>query len=240
MNIVDALIILVIIAGGLVGFKKGFTRELVSFLGVFLVIILSFLLKNPVSAILYEHLPFFSFGGMLKGITSLNILLYEIIALLIVMSILTIVLKVITMVTKVFETLLKFTIILGIPSKILGMVVGFVEGFVWVFIALYVLNLPIFNIKEVQESKYKDTVLENAPILSSLGNDTVKVIDEFTDLKEQYNDDSIDSNEFNLQTLDVFLKYNVVTVDSVEKLDKKGKLKIDGLDELLKEYREES
>lgn len=239
MNIVDALIILVIIAGGLVGFKKGFTRELVSFLGVFLVIILSFLLKNPVSAILYEHLPFFSFGGMLKGITSLNILLYEIIALLIVMSILTIVLKVITMVTKVFETLLKFTIILGIPSKILGMVVGFVEGFVWVFIALYVLNLPVFNIKEVQESKYKDVVLENAPILSSLGNDTVKVIDEFTELKEQYDDDSIDSNEFNLQTLDVFLKYNVVTVESVEKLEKKGKLKIDGLDDLLKEYRKE-
>lgn len=240
MNIVDALIILVIIAGGLVGFKKGFTRELVSFLGVFLVIILSFLLKNPVSAILYEHLPFFSFGGMLKGITSLNILLYEIIALLIVMSILTIVLKVITMVTKVFETLLKFTIILGIPSKLLGMVVGFVEGFVWVFIALYVLNLPVFNIKEVQESKYKDTVLENAPILSSLGNDTIKVIDEFAELKEQYDDDNIDSNEFNLQTLDVFLKYNVVTVDSVEKLEKKGKLKIEGLDDLLKEYRKES
>lgn len=240
MNIVDALIILVIIAGGLVGFKKGFTRELVSFLGVFLVIILSFLLKNPVSAILYEHLPFFSFGGMLKGITSLNILLYEIIALLIVMSILTIVLKVITMVTKVFETLLKFTIILGIPSKLLGMVVGFVEGFVWVFIALYILNLPVFNIKEVQESKYKDTVLENAPILSSLGNDTIKVIDEFAELKEQYDDDNIDSNEFNLQTLDVFLKYNVVTVDSVEKLEKKGKLKIEGLDDLLKEYRKES
>lgn len=240
MNIVDALIILVIIAGGLVGFKKGFTRELVSFLGVFVVIILSFLLKNPVSAILYEHLPFFSFGGVLKGITSLNILLYEIIALLIVMSILTIVLKVITMVTKVFETLLKFTIILGIPSKLLGMVVGFVEGFVWVFIALYVLNLPVFNIKEVQESKYKDTVLENAPILSSLGNDTIKVIDEFAELKEQYNDDNIDSNEFNLQTLDVFLKYNVVTVDSVEKLEKKGKLKIEGLDDLLKEYRKES
>lgn len=239
MNIVDVLIILIIVAGGLIGFKKGFTREVVSFLGMFLVVILSFLLKNPVSAFLYEHLPFFKFGGIFKGITSLNILLYEVIALMIVMSILIVILKVITMATKVFEKLLKFTIILGIPSKLLGMVVGFIEGFVWVFISLYILNLPMFNIKEVQESKYKDTVLENAPILSSLGNDTVKVIEEFTELKEEYDDENIDSNEFNLKTLDVFLKYNVITVESVEKLEEKGKLKIDGINELLEEYREE-
>ena len=224
MNIVDVLIILIIIAGGVSGFKKGFTREFVSFVGIFLVVILSFLLKNPVSSFLYEHLPFFNFGGLFKGITSLNILLYEVIALLIVMSVLIIILKITTMVTKVFETLLKFTIILGIPSKLLGMVVGFVEGFVWVFIGLYILNLPVFNIKEIEESKFKESILQNVPILSSLADDTVKVIEEFTDLKNQYDDTNIDSNEFNLKTLNVFLKYNVITVESVEKLEEKGKL----------------
>ena len=239
MNIVDVLIILIIIAGGVSGFKKGFTREFVSFVGIFLVVILSFLLKNPVSSFLYEHLPFFNFGGLFKGITSLNILLYEVIALLIVMSVLIIILKITTMVTKVFETLLKFTIILGIPSKLLGMVVGFVEGFVWVFIGLYILNLPVFNIKEIEESKFKESILQNVPILSSLADDTVKVIEEFTDLKNQYDDTNIDSNEFNLKTLNVFLKYNVITVESVEKLEEKGKLKIEGLDKLLNEYREE-
>lgn len=239
MNIVDVLIILIIIAGGVSGFKKGFTREFVSFVGIFLVVILSFLLKNPVSSFLYEHLPFFNFGGLFKGITSLNILLYEVIALLIVMSVLIIILKITAMVTKVFEMLLKFTIILGIPSKLLGMVVGFVEGFVWVFIGLYILNLPVFNIKEIEESKFKESILQNVPILSSLADDTVKVIEEFTDLKNQYDDTNIDSNEFNLKTLNVFLKYNVITVESVEKLEEKGKLKIEGLDKLLKEYREE-
>lgn len=240
MNIIDVLIILIIVAGGVIGFKKGFTREVVSFIGVFLVVILSFLLKNPVSAFLYEHLPFFNFGGLFKGITSLNILLYEVIALLVVMSVLIIILKVITMVTKVFEKLLKFTIILGIPSKLLGMIVGFIEGFVWVFIGLYILSLPVFNIKEMEESKYKNDVLENVPILSSLADDTVKVIAEFTELKEEYEDTNVDSNEFNLKTLDVFLKYNVVTVESVEKLEEKGKLKIDGLEQLLEQYREET
>ncbi len=45
------------------------------------------------------------------------------------MSILTIILKVLTLATNIFEKLLKMTIILGIPSKLLGMVAGFVEGF---------------------------------------------------------------------------------------------------------------
>ena len=239
MNIIDALIILIIVASGIVGFKKGFTREVVSFVGIFLVVILSFILKNPVSAFLYEHLPFFEFGGIFKGITSLNIILYEVIAILLVMSILIVILKIITMVTKVFETLLKFTIVLGIPSKLLGMVVGFIEGFVWVFIGLYILSLPVFNIKEVDESKYKDTILESVPILSSMADDTVKVIGEFTELKKQYDDTSINSSEFNYKTMEVFLKYNVITVESVEKLQEKGKLKIEGLNILLEQYRED-
>lgn len=239
MNIIDVLIILIIVAGGIFGFKKGFTRELVSFVGIFVVVILSFLLKNPVSTFLYEHLPFFNFGGIFKGITSLNIILYEVVALLIVMSILIAILRVITMVTNVFEKLLKFTIILGIPSKILGMFVGFIEGFVWAFIGLYILSLPVFNIKEIDESKYKNNILESTPILSTLADDTVKVIEEFTALKKEYDDTNIDSNEFNLKTLDVFLKYNVITVESVEKLQEKGKLEMNGLSELLKEYRED-
>lgn len=238
MNIVDALIIIFILLGGFAGFRKGFTKEVVTFVGMIAVVVLAFFLKNPISTFLYEHLPFFSFGGLLKGVTPLNILLYEIIALILAMSLLIIVLKILTMVTSIFEKLLNFTIVLGIPSKILGMIVGFIEGFVWVFIILYILNLPVFNIKELNESKYKDDVLTKAPILSSLADDTVKVIEEFTDLKEQYKDKSITIDEFNYKSLDVFLKYNVITVDSIETLEAKEKLKVPGLDELKNKYKE--
>lgn len=238
MNIVDALIIVFILLGGFSGWRKGFTKEVVTFVGMIAVVVLAFFLKNPISTFLYEHLPFFSFGGLLKGVTPLNILLYEIIALILAMSLLIIVLKILTMVTSIFEKLLNFTIVLGIPSKILGMIVGFIEGFVWVFIILYILNLPVFNIKELNESKYKDDVLTKAPILSSLADDTVKVIEEFTDLKEQYKDKSITIDEFNYQSLDVFLKYNVITVDSIETLEAKEKLKVPGLDELKNKYKE--
>ena len=72
LNIIDIIIIVFILLGALVGFKRGVTKQLVSCLGLIAVVILSFLLKNPVSIFLYEHLPFFKFAGVLKGVTSLK------------------------------------------------------------------------------------------------------------------------------------------------------------------------
>ena len=75
MNGFDAAIILILIMGAVVGFKRGFTYEVVSTVGFFLVLILAYFLKNPLSVFLYEHLPFFKFGGIFKGVTVLNIFL---------------------------------------------------------------------------------------------------------------------------------------------------------------------
>ena len=104
---VDIIIVLVILLSGVIGLKRGFTKELVCFLGFFLVIVLSFILKNPVSSFFYNHLPFFKFGGLFKGITSINILLYEVLAFLIIASILLIILRLVIFATSVFEKLLK-------------------------------------------------------------------------------------------------------------------------------------
>lgn len=238
MNIVDVVIILIIIMCGVVGYKRGLTNQLVSSLGIFAVIVLSFLLKNPVSMFLYEHLPFFKFGGIFKGITALNIILYEFIAFFLVMSILTIILKVLTLATNIFEKLLKMTIILGIPSKLLGMVAGFVEGFLLVFIGLYIISLPVFNFGELNNSKYAKPILSNTPILSKMTGNMMNVIDEFTNLKEEY-EVTKDANEFNLKAIDLFLKYNVVTPSSVENLVKNEKLQIVGIEDVISKYKEE-
>lgn len=238
MNIINAIIILFIILGAVIGFRRGFTKQLVSSLGFFLIVILAFYLKNPISVFLYEHLPFFKFAGVIKGVTVLNIAVYEFIAFFIVVSILTIIFKVLLFATSIFEKILKFTIILGIPSKILGAVVGVVEHFVWVFIALYVVNLPFFNNNLVRDSKIANGILKNTPILSGIISDSVKVVDEFVLLKEKYeNTDS--TNEFNKETLDLFLKYNVVKVESIDYLVEKKKIKIEGIDSILNKYRNE-
>ena len=70
MDIVGIIILIFLAFGALLGFKRGFTRELVSLVGIFLILVLSFILKNPISVFLYNNLPFFSFGGIFKDIST--------------------------------------------------------------------------------------------------------------------------------------------------------------------------
>lgn len=238
MKIVDIVILIIILLGAVIGFKRGFTRSLVSALGFIVIAILAYFLKNPLSILLYENLPFFKFGGILKGVTVLNIALYELLAFVIVLAILGVALKILMVATSVFEKILKMTIILGIPSKIMGAVVGALEAFVIVFISLYALSLPIFNISIVNDSNWKDTILNKTPILSAFSKDTMQVIDEFASIKEKYKDNNKNAEEFNKEVLDLFLKYDVVKVSSIDKLVEKEKLQTNNIEEILMKYRE--
>lgn len=238
MNIIDFIIILFILSGAIIGFKRGFTRQLVYLVSFFAIIILAFMFKNPVSIFLYEHLPFFKFGGILKGVTVLNIALYELIAFLFMALILTIIFKILTIVTNIFEKILKMTIILSIPSKIAGAIVGIIENYIWIFIVLYILSFPVFNIDIINQSKYRNNILNNTPILSNFIEPTMNALTEFGELKNKY-ENTDNALEFNKETLDLFLKYDVITVESVDKLIEQDKLKIDDVDTILNKYRGE-
>ena len=239
MNITDILIIVFILLGAVVGFKRGFTSSLVNFIGVILVAVIAYFLKNPVGDFLMSFCPFFAFGGIIKGVTVLNIAVYQIIAFILVFSILMIGLKLLLMATGILETILKFTIVLGIPSKILGAIVGLIENYIIVFFVLYLLSMPNFlEVGFIKESKYREPILKNTPILSGVAESTLEVLDEFKGLTDKY-EQSENSNEFNLETLDLFLKYRVVTVDTVKNLVESGKIKIEGIDAILDKYEEE-
>ncbi len=237
MNILDIVVVFLLLFGAVRGFKKGFTKQLLSFLGFIIVVILAFQLKNYVSVFMYENLPFFPFGGYLKGVTVINIALYEVIAFFLVLALLMVILKVLLMISGLFETLLNFTIVLGIPSKILGAILGVLEVYVIVFVALYILSLPTFNLTIVNESVAREKILSNTPILSKYIDNSIKVFDEFAELKEKF-DGEADADQFNYETLDLFLKYKVITTDSVRKLDEKNKIQIDNIEELLSKYEE--
>lgn len=238
MALVDILIIGFIFIGGIVGWKRGVIKEAASAIGVVLITVLSFIFKNPLSIILYENLPFFKFGGIFKGVTVLNIALYELVAFLIVFSILMILWKIVIFASGIVQKIIDMTIILGFPSKILGLLIGLIEYYLICFVVLYILVLPIFSIKEVVDSKYANFVLEKTPLISNMFGDKMEFLDEFVSLKEKYkNTDS--ANEFNYDTLDLFLKYDIININSAKKLREKNKLKIDGIDNLLKKYEEE-
>lgn len=224
MGVVDIIILIFLAFGALLGFKRGFTRQLVSLVGIFVIIILSYLFKNPISIFLYNNLPFFNFGGIFKDITVLNILVYEVIAFFIVFFVLTIVFRILVKITNVFEKLLNATIILGIPSKILGAVLGVVQNLIYTFIVLYILSLPTFNLDIIKDSKVGNLILDKTPILNKIANKTLSVFNQVIELKEEY-DTTTNVGEYNQKTLNIMIDSGVITEENAKKLIEKGKIK---------------
>ena len=186
MNVVDVIIIALLILGGVAGFKAGVIKKLTYFIGMFVVIILAFYLKNYISVIMYENLPFFNFFGLINGIDTLNILLYEVIAFLVIFIALLFVLKVVLMLTGLVEKILKATVILSIPSKLLGIVVGVIEMYVYLFLILVIVSLPIFDSSFLKDSKMNNFILNNTPVLSGVSKEIIDIYKEISLSPEQF------------------------------------------------------
>ena len=224
INLVDAIILLVILLGGVIGFKEGVIKRLTSVVGLIIVVILSFTLKNNLSYLFYENLPFFDLWGAFKGIQVLNILFYEMLAFIIISSVLTLVYRVVLGLTGIIEKILKATIILSIPSKILGFIVGLFENYIWVYLFLFVLTLPVFNIAAINESKLATGILEKTPILSKY---TDKTLDIYNDMYSIIDNRQNKSNtEVNEEAMDLMLKYEIITPKSARKLIDRNKVSV--------------
>lgn len=224
MNIVDIIIIILILFGAIGGFKAGVIKKTTDFVGTFVILILAFYLKNYLSVIMYENLPFFNLFGIVKGIDSLNILLYEIIAFAIVFIALLFLLKVILMLTGLIEKILKATVILSIPSKLLGIIVGAIESYVYIFIVLVIVTLPIFYAPFVKESKVANFMLSETPILSSVSDEMISLYSDVYDIidgrKEKTNE------QLNSEILRMFINKEVITKKSAKKLVDQNKIHI--------------
>ena len=233
INLVDAIILLIILLGGVIGFKEGVIKKLTSVVGLVIVIVLSFILKNKLSVIFYENLPFFNLWGAFKGIQVLNILFYEMLAFVIIASVLTIVYRLILGFTGIIEKVLKATVILSIPSKILGFIVGLIENYIWVYLILFILTLPVINLKEVYESKTAVFIMEKTPILSKYTN---KTLDIYNDLYAIIDSEGTKTNEqVNEEAMGLMLKYEIITKDSARKLIDKNKVIVND-DSFLNKY----
>ncbi len=234
MNIVDLIILIALLFGAFMGFVRGFFKQTITFIGTILVVILSFILKNPLSMVLYENLPFFEMGGL----TALNILLYEILAFMICLAVLSMVLGMVISISGIVENLLKMTVILALPSKLLGMIVGIIQSVVIIYVVLFIISMPIFKVPYISESKYANFILKNTPIVSNI---TKEAVDAFNEIKE-FTTNKIDIKDIrstNRNIVEILLKNDIVTTDSVELLDKKDKIDIDNVDELISKYKKE-
>lgn len=219
MYILDAVIIVAFIIGILGGIRRGFIKSTVLLLGMIVILIISFYLKNPVSAFFYKTLPFFNFT-IVPPIY--NIVLYEVIAFLLIFSILYLILRIVIKITGILEKILKATIILGFFSSLGGAIVGFIESYIVVFILLFLFSQPFMKITGVEESYLNNKILDNSPILSESISSTREALKEIEDLKSKYK--NTNSKEYNKEVINIFIKYEIISKDNVNILIEKGKI----------------
>ena len=239
MNIVDIIILVFLVLSMIIGFLRGFFKQTVTFLGTIFIFVLAYIFKNPLSLLMYKNLPFLKFSGAFEGLFALNILFYEILAFIIAIVVLSIALKIIIKLTGVFEKILKATVVLAIPSKILGLVVGFIQGILILYVAIFVLSIPMLNVPYVEDSKYAKLIVEKTPILSNVTEALVKTFDEIKEISDKTFDKDTEKNDKNREMIEVMLKNDIITTDNLKILVKKGKIQIDNVDELIKKYEED-
>ncbi len=235
MNIVDIIIVIYLIISGIIGAKRGIFKELVMCLGTILVFYIAYQLKNPVGEFLLLKVPlFFDFKSLFQGVVVLNILVYQLLSFVIILALLLIVYNLIVGITGLFEKLLKITIILAIPSKILGFVVGVIEGYVISFVILFFLSQPAFSFELFMDSKLGNTILSSSPVLTNITKDTVDTINEIYELKDEKDKDVLNS-----KILDIMLDKGVVKYEVIDQIHKDGKLNFNGIEDVLNEHKGE-
>ena len=91
MYLFDIIIIMFLLIFAVVGFKNGFFKQTVKTVGVILIFVFAFYFKDYVADFLSYTLPFIKFKGSIAGLSSLNIILFQLIAFLILLGLFSIV-----------------------------------------------------------------------------------------------------------------------------------------------------
>ena len=216
--LISLIIIIFILMGGALGMKRGAIKELVTVIGFIVIFVLAYLFKNPLANLFYEYLPFFKFDGL----TSLNILFYEALSFIILISLFGILLRVLISLSGAIEKFLDATIILGIPSKLIGCLLGILEYVGITFIILYFITVK-YDVRS--NSKVAEIILNETPVLSSMCDKSLNTINEINDIKDQYKDKE-DKSLLNQQIVEIMIKNNVITREKIDELIEKDKLKM--------------
>ena len=240
MTAIDIVILLLLIMFGVVGWKQGIIKEAVQLIGMIIILVIAFMFKGELGNIFCKWLPFFNFNGSpLEGMTTLNILLYQVLGFVIIFTVLYAIYTIILKLSGVFQKILDWTIILLIPSKIGGLIIGLLEGYILLFVLLLIITgLPANYTSNFTNSNLVQTIVYKTPILSSASKDVTNSMKDIYVLVDEVAQKKITTNDANLKTVDIMLKYDLVTPKTVEQLVILDKLKgIKGIESVIEKYK---
>lgn len=217
MNIISAVIILIVLLYVVLGFKRGVIKTGVSLIGTIAILIISYVLKDVIANFLMEKLPFFNFGGIFDGITSINVLMYNMISFIVVFVILYCILNILITLSGLVEKILKITVILAIPSKILGALLGLIEGVLVAFLITFVLLHLAPTEKYVMDSPLAIVLLERTPFIGRMTTSTTLALEDINKIVNSLKEDD-NRSEANYEVLHKLIYWKVITVEEAQKL----------------------
>ena len=98
------------------------------------------------------------------------------------------------------------------------------EFYIYIFIILYILNMPIFNLHYVKDSNFGNTVLNETPVLSGLVDKTVTAYNDVWVIIK--NKDQNSNKEINTLVLATLLDHKLININSAKKLVNANKIDI--------------
>ena len=223
MNVLDIAIMAVLIIFIAAGFKNGVIKETVSLVGIIIVFVLAWSLREIIGNMLCLHMPFYA----MNGYTFLNVLLYQGLGFLLTFLILLGIFSVLLGVSSAIQKIVNATIILLIPSKLLGAFVSFLKGYIIVFIILLIAIIPFGSNSLIRESKLVNKIVYNSPVLSKYTEKITKPAKEINDLIDKATHDKITKDEVNIEGLKIMMRYNVVSQKVIAEL--KGMHRFDNI-----------
>lgn len=229
MNIVDIVLIIIILFFGVLGFKRGVVKSLVQLVGTICITVIAYLLKDYLAKFLMGFMPFFNFTGIYAGITAMNVLIYEMLSFVVIFVILDCGLNILLSLSGFVEKILKFTIVLAIPSKIMGALLGLIEGLIFAFVLSFVaLHLPQTE-KYVMDSKLSIVILERTPFVGNTMKSTTLALQDIQKiLKDVKKGDN--KNAINAEVVQELIRYNIVPRETIHDLIKKKKIDLGNIE----------
>ena len=209
MNIFDIVIIILLVLGGIIGFKRGVIKEVIGLVCFILAFIIAYLLKDFVAGIIINNI------SGLNSVTS--IIAYKLVTFLVLFILVLILSRIILKLGNIVDKLVKATVILEIPSKILGFIVGVIKYYLVIFVALLVVSVfSIYN-EQFNESHLAPKILDNTPFLSGV---TSKIRHTINDIKNI--DENVKKDEDVVKAL---IDNKLITKKDLENLTKNNKIK---------------
>lgn len=220
--IVSILVILILVADIVAGYKKGFLESGVKFLKTVIAMLIAYFCKAPLSKYLYLNFPFFKLSGIFKGVTAVNILLYEVIAFFVVFILVLVILNIISGILKLDEKILRLVSIIGVPNKIMGAIIGGLKSLVFLYFALSIFFV-VSNFMKLDTGESLGDYIVEMPVLKNTFGSVLDSFDQISDLAVEY-ENIQDKEQLNNESIDILLKYDIITEENLELLIKAGKV----------------